>query len=101
MSADLYLVALRWSPGRGGYARLYDVRIPLPAEVPPRLAIAGPSGAPLDLEMVEYIPGLGVAHLRERHEAGRDMTRAEIQAADAYLRRVCDPAHSTPEARLP
>ncbi len=101
MSSELYLVQLQWSSSRGGVARLYDVRVRLPAETPPSLPLNPLAFRPLELEMIEYVPALGVAHLRERHQAGRDMTRAEIQACDQFLRLVCDPAYSTPEARRP
>lgn len=97
MSDALHPVKLVWSSTRGGVARWYDVSISLPAGVPPRLPIS----PPLALEMIEWVPSLGVAHLRETTTAARDLQPQEIAACKAYLRLVCDPSHSAPEARLP
>jgi hypothetical protein len=60
-----------------------------------------PLAPPLNLEMIEWVPSLGVAHLRETGYGARDLQPTEIAACKAWLRLVCDPANSTPESRLP
>jgi hypothetical protein len=97
MSEALHPVKLLWSSTRGGVARWYDVAVSLPAGRPPRIPIS----PAMSLEMIEWVPSQGVAHLRETTAPGREMTQQEIEACKRYVQLVCDPTHSAPEARLP
>lgn len=82
MSDDLYSTRLRWTRARGGVALMHGVRVQLPPEVPP-----------LDLgraiECLDYTPEVGVRVIQPVGDRQDDMTQAEVEACDAYLRRVC------------
>jgi hypothetical protein len=77
VSDALYFTRLRWHSG-GGIAKLHGRAVTLDAA--PDLG-AGP------VHEVDYAPEAGCWELRERAcDARRDMTAAEIRAADALLR---------------
>lgn len=79
MSARLYVTGLWFYANRLGLAKLHGRERKL--EAPPQLV-------GLHVEEIEYVPIVRVARLRERHNGWRDMERAEIVAADAYLRLI-------------
>lgn len=80
MSAALYSTRLLYIEGRVGLAKLRGNGQRIDAA--PRI-----NGA--DVVEIDYTPEVGVHRIRERHQGWRDMERAEILAADAYLREQC------------
>ena len=81
MSLDLYSTALVWHAQRGGVAKLWGRAIPL-LEAPLLLG--------LHLALVEYFPEVGQRELQESTGRRRDMTQAEVEAADEFLRAVTE-----------
>lgn len=78
MSHDLYSTVLSLGATRG-FAKMHGVMAPI--------------GAPLDLLgwrvcEVDYIPEIGRRSIRFAGERLRDMTDAEVRAADALLREL-------------
>lgn len=80
MASDrLYMTRLRWSGGRGA-AMLHGRIVPLLE--PPVLC-----GVPVS--HLDYTPEVRCAEIRRRHcDPMSDMTPAEIEEADALLRRL-------------
>lgn len=79
MSDLLYCTRLRWHNGRG-VARLHGRSIEL--DEAPDLG-AGP------VESMDYTPEVGCVEIRDRAcDSVRQMTAAEIHAADRLLRRL-------------
>ena len=81
MSLDLYATCLVWHKQQGGSAKLWGRRVPL-IEAPPLLGLV--------LHLVEYFPEVGQRELQESTGRRRDMTQAEVEAADAFLRAVTE-----------
>lgn len=81
MSLDLYSTALIWHTRRGGSAKLWGRTVPL-VDAPP---LPG-----LRLVMVEYLPEIGQHELQEVSARRREMTPAEVEAIDAFLRAVLE-----------
>jgi hypothetical protein len=84
VSSWLYLTRLFWQSGRG-VAKLHGKTVKL--EAPPQ--VAG-----MLVEEIDYIPEIGMARVRCKHEGWRDMLRVEIAACDAYLANTVNPADS-------
>jgi hypothetical protein len=82
VSDALYEVRLRWTRTAGGAAILHGVRIQLPPEVPP-IELGVP------IECLDYTPEVRVQQLQPVGGRADDMTPAQVQACDDYLRRVC------------
>ena len=81
MSLDLYSTALVWHAQRGGVAKLWGKLVKL-LEAPPLMG--------LQLVAVEYFPEVGQRELQESTGRRRDMTQAEVEAADAFLLAVTE-----------
>lgn len=81
MSEALYTRLLRWGP-RGGVAKLHGRAVVLQA--PPDLGMA--------IFEVDYVPAVHIGLVRERAcDPRRDMTQAELQAAEDFLHRLLPP----------
>lgn len=79
MSLSLYSTALVWHSQRGGVAKLHGRQVVL-TEAP---ALPGPR-----LAMIDYRPEIGERRIQPFDGPARDMTQAEVDAADAFLRAV-------------
>lgn len=79
MTDDLYTTRLRFS-GRHGIAKMHNVTISL---------ATGPNLGDGPVWFVDYRPECGFALVQPRPiDTVRDMTKFEIAAADAFLRRL-------------
>jgi hypothetical protein len=82
MSIALYRYRLYWDGHRGAMRHGDDTRILVEAPVLP-----GSEG----LEEIDYAPEVDVAQVRERAGDWREMTPAEVAAADALLLTLTEP----------
>lgn len=83
MSLALYRYRLYWDGRRGAARHGDDTRILAEAPVLPG---AG------EFEEIDYAPEVDVAQVREREGDWREMTAAEVAAADALLASLGEPA---------
>lgn len=82
VSTDLYSTVLIWYPQRGGIAKLHGRQVVL---------AKAPELPGLRVEGVDYRPEIGERRIQLWAENWRDMTPAEVLAADAALARLCEP----------
>jgi hypothetical protein len=82
MSLALYRYRLYWDGRRGAARHEDETRILAEAPV---LAGAG------EFEEIDYAPEVDVAQVREREGDWREMTAAEVAAADALLASLSEP----------
>ena len=85
MSIALYQLRLYWDGHRGAARSGNDTRILLEAPLLP-----GSEHAEM-LEEIDYAPEVDLAQVRERAGEWRDMTAAEVAAAEALLASLSEP----------
>lgn len=82
MSHLLYSTRLYWAGTRGGVAKLHG-RIVMLLEAPD---LPG-----LDVVAIDYVPEIGLRSVMPYGAGWRDMTEAEVLAADEFLAGKCPP----------
>jgi hypothetical protein len=91
MSIALYRLRLYWDGQHGAVRNGDDTRILVE---PPMLPGAGNA----DLEAIDYAPEVELAQVREREGDWREMTAAEVAAAEALLASLGRPQWSRERA---